>query len=127
MEACQQKWYYNRKIGTMNLKPGNLVLVKVDAWKGKRKIKDRWDEETWEVSQKITADVPSYEVTNQHGQSQVLHQNLLLLVTSKIGIPLCMGNHHTWDRCTSPTPFKTTSSGGDEERMPQEKHGKVVT
>ena len=50
-EACQQKQYYDRKIGTVNLKPGNLVLVKADAWKGKRKIKDRWDEETWEVSQ----------------------------------------------------------------------------
>ena len=49
-EACQQKWYYDRKIGAVNLKPGDLVLVKVDAWKGKRKIKDRWDEETWEVS-----------------------------------------------------------------------------
>ena len=49
-EACQQKQYYDRKIGTMNLKPGDLVLVKVDVWKGKRKIKDRWDEETWEVS-----------------------------------------------------------------------------
>ena len=49
-EACQQKWYYNRKIGTMNLKSGDLVLMKADAWKGKRKIKDRWDEETWEVS-----------------------------------------------------------------------------
>ena len=49
--------------------PGDLVLVKADAWKGKRKIKDRWDEETWEVSQQIAADVPSYEVTNQHGWS----------------------------------------------------------
>ena len=34
-EAHQQKPYYDRKIGTVNLKPGNLVLVKVDAWKGK--------------------------------------------------------------------------------------------
>ena len=25
------------------------------------KIKDRWDEETWEVSHQIVADVPSYE------------------------------------------------------------------
>ena len=49
-EACRQKWYYYRKIGIMNLKPGDLVLVKADAWKQKRKIKDRWDEETWEVS-----------------------------------------------------------------------------
>ena len=49
-EACQRKWYYNGKIGIMNLKPGDLVLAKTYAWKGKRKIKDRWDEETWEVS-----------------------------------------------------------------------------
>ena len=73
MEAHQQKQCYNRKIGAMNLKSGNLVLVKGDAWKGKRKIKDRWDEETWEVSQQIASDVPSYIVTNQHGWSQVLH------------------------------------------------------
>ena len=59
-EACWQKWYYDRKIGAVNLKPGNLVLVKVDAWKGKRKIKDRWEEKTWEVIQQILTDVPSY-------------------------------------------------------------------
>ena len=57
-EACQQKQYYDRMVGTVNLKPGNLVLAKADAWKGKRKIKDRWDEETWEVSLQIVADVP---------------------------------------------------------------------
>ena len=68
-EAHRQKWYYNRKIGTVNLKPGNLVLVKGDAWKGKRKIKDRWEEETWEVVHQIMTDVPSYEVMNQHGRS----------------------------------------------------------
>ena len=65
VEAHQQKWYYNRKIGAVNLKPGDLVLVKADAWKGKMKIKDRWEEETWEVMHQITADVPSYKVTNQ--------------------------------------------------------------
>ena len=35
-EAQQQKWYYNQKIGAMDLKPGNLVLVKADTFKGKR-------------------------------------------------------------------------------------------
>ena len=69
VEAHRQKRHYDRKIGTVNLKPGNLVLTKVDAWKGKRKIKDRWEEETWEVVHQITTDVPSYEVTNQHGRS----------------------------------------------------------
>ena len=126
-KACWQKGYYDRKIGAVNLNPGDMVLMKADAWKGKRKIKDRWDEETWEVSWQIAADVPSYKMTNQHGWSWVLHQNQLLLIASEVDIPLCMGNHHTQDRCTSPTPCKTTSSGGDEKRTPQENNGKVVT
>ena len=74
-EACHQKQYYDRKIGAVNLKPGNLVLVKADAFKGKRKIKDRWGEETWEVVHQIMTDVPSYDVTNQQGRSCILHQN----------------------------------------------------
>ena len=101
--------------------------MKADAWKGKRNIKDRWDEETWEVSQQIMADVPSYKVMNQQGWSRVLHRNWFLLVISEVGILLCMGNHHTQDRCTSPTPCKTTSLGGDEKMMPQEQDGKAVT
>ena len=127
MEECWQKWYYDRKIGAVNLKPGNLVLVKVDAWKGKRKIKDRWEEETREVVHQTAADVPSYEVMNQHGWSWVLHQNWLLLVASEVGVPLCMVDHHTQDMCTNPTPCKITSIRGDEKKMPQEKDGKVVT
>ena len=126
-EAHQQKQYYDRKIGMVNQKPGDLVLVKADTWKGKRKIKDRWEEETWEVVHQIAADVPSYEVMNQCRQSQALHQNQLLLIVSEIGIPLCIGNCHTWDRCTSPTPCKTTSVGGEKKRMPQKESGKVVT
>ena len=127
METHQQKWYYDRKIGAVNLKPGDLVLVKADAWKGKRKIKDRWEEETWEVVHQIAADVPLYKVMNQHRQSRVLHWNWLLLIMSEVGIPLCIRSCHTWDRCTSPSPCKTTSARGDEKRMPQEKNGKGVT
>ena len=126
VEAHWQKWYYDRKIGTVNWKPGNLVLVKADAFKGKRKIKDRWEEDTWEVVHQIATDVPSYKVTNQHRKSHILHQNQLL-VMSEVGIPLCMGNCHTQDRCTSPTPCKTTSIGGEPKWMPQENNGKAVT
>ena len=62
-EACQQKWYYDRKIGAVNLKPGDLVLVKADAFNGKRKIKNRRDKDTWEVVHQIATVVPSYKVT----------------------------------------------------------------
>ena len=74
VEACQQRQYYNRKIGTVNLKSGNLVLVKADAFKGKRKTKNRWEEDTWEVVHQIATDIPSYKVMDQHGRSCVLHQ-----------------------------------------------------
>ena len=70
-EAHQQKQYYNRKIGTVNLKSGNLVA----AFKGKRKIKDRWEEDTWEGVHQIAKDISSYEVMNQHRKSCILHQN----------------------------------------------------
>ena len=72
-EAHRQKWYYDQKIGAVNLKPGNLVLLKADAFKGKRKIKDRWEEDAWEVVHQITTDIPSYKVTDQCGRSCILH------------------------------------------------------
>ena len=127
VEAHRQIWYCDRKIGSVNLKPGDLVLVKADDWKGKRKIKDTWEEETWEVVHQIMTDMPSYKVMNQHRRSWVLHWNQLLLTASEIGILLCMGSHYTWDRSTSPTPCKTTSVRGERKRMPQEESGKAVT
>ena len=58
-EVHGQKQYYDCKIGTVNLKPGNLVLVKVNAFKGKRKIRDRWEEKTCEVVHQIATAIPS--------------------------------------------------------------------
>ena len=107
----------------MNLKPGDLVLVKADAFKGKRKIKDMWKEYTWEVVHQIT----SYEVMDQHRRSCILHRNQLLLIMSEVGNPLCIGICHAWDRCTSPTQCKSTSTGGETKMMPQENIGSAIT
>ena len=81
-EAQRQKWYYDQKVGAMDLKPGDLVLVKADAFQGKRKVKDRWEDEPHEVVHQIVTDIPSYKVMDQHKQSHVLHCNWLLLITS---------------------------------------------
>ena len=104
VEVCWQKWYYNWKIGAVNLKPDDLVLVKADAFKLKRKIKDRWEEDTWEVVHHIVTDIPSYKVMDQCGWSSILHWNWLLFIASEVGIPLCLGICHAWDRCISPHP-----------------------
>ena len=81
----------------MELKPGNLVLVKAGAFKGKRKIKDRWEDEACEVVHQIATNIPSCKVMDQHGQSCILHCNQLLLVMSETGVPLCVGVHQAWD------------------------------
>ena len=116
-KAQRQKWYYNRKIGVMDLKPGDLVLVKTDAFQEKRKIKDRWEDKPHEVVCQIATDMPSYEVTDQCTQSHVLHHNWLL-IASETGVPLCMGVYQAQDRCTSPTPVKPTTKGSDRETTP---------
>ena len=74
-EAQRQKQYYIQKIGAVDPKPGNLVLVQADAFQGKRKIKDRWEDKPHEVVHQIMTDVHSYEVTDQHRQSHILRCN----------------------------------------------------
>ena len=49
------------------------------------------------------------------------------LLHQKSVIPLCIGICHTWNRCTSPTPCKTTSTRGEMQMTSQENNGKAVT
>ena len=42
-EADSQKWHYNRKANAISLEPSDLVLAKVDAYRGRRKVKDQWE------------------------------------------------------------------------------------
>ena len=72
--AKRQKWYYDRKANAISLEPGDLVMAKANAYKGKRKVKVWWEKEPYEVVCQVTEDVPLYFVMNkQTGCSQVLH------------------------------------------------------
>ena len=64
-EAERQKWYYNRKANAVSLKPGDLALAKVDAYRGRRNVKDWWEEEPYEVECQVAEGIPSYLVRNQ--------------------------------------------------------------
>ena len=86
-EAQWQKWYYDQRIGAMDLKPGDLVLVKAHAFKGKGKIKDRWEDEPHKVVHQIAMDIPSYKAMNQCRQSHILPCNCLLLIDQKLAFP----------------------------------------
>ena len=43
-EGDRQKQSYDRATSTVQLMPGDVVLMKLDAFQGKRKVKDRWSE-----------------------------------------------------------------------------------
>ena len=53
-EADRQKWYYDRATSTMQLMPGNIILMKLDAFQWKRKAKDRWSEVEYVVTHQVT-------------------------------------------------------------------------
>ena len=82
LKADRQKRNYDRATSTVQLVPGDAVLLKQDAFQGKRKMKDRWGDEEYEVVRQVTPDVPAYEVHNRSGNARVIHQNRLFLVAS---------------------------------------------
>ena len=41
LEARQQKRYYDCRSGTVVLKPGDVVLLKMDSYTGRRKTKSK--------------------------------------------------------------------------------------
>ena len=76
----QQKQYYDRGTSTMQLMPGDVILMKLDAFQGKRKVKDRWSKAEYVVIHQVTNDVPTYKVRDDSGNVKVTHHNRLFLV-----------------------------------------------
>ena len=64
-EAERQRWYYDRKANVISLEPGDLVLAEADVYKGKKKVKDQWDEEPYEIECQVVEGIPSYLLKNQ--------------------------------------------------------------
>ena len=57
-----QKWYYDRATSSKQLMPGDIVLMKLDTYPGKRKVKDQWSQAEYEVVCQVADDVPRDEV-----------------------------------------------------------------
>ena len=61
-EGDRQKQYCDRVTSTMQLMPGDVVFMKLDAFQGNRKVKDQWSEAEYVVVHQVTDDVPAYKV-----------------------------------------------------------------
>ena len=66
----------------------------------------------------IMINVPFYKVTEQLGQSCILHCSWLLLIVSETGVPMCVGVCKAQNWCNSPTPVKPMPKGSGSEIMP---------
>ena len=63
-KAVRQKWYYDRMTNAISLETDDLVLAKADTYRRKRKVKDWWEEELYEVEHQVVEGVPLYLVKN---------------------------------------------------------------
>ena len=61
-KADRQKQYYDRMTSTVQLMPGDVVLMKLDEFQCKRKVKDRWSKAEYVVMHQVADDMPTYEV-----------------------------------------------------------------
>ena len=61
---------------------GDVALMKLDAFQGKRKVKDRWSEAEYVVLHQVINDVPGYEVRDDDRNIKVTHHKRFFLVAT---------------------------------------------
>ena len=110
-EAKKQKWYYDRTTSTIQLVPGNVVLMKNDVYQGKQDVKDWWSETEYVVNCQVTDGVPVYEVKDEAGNIKTVHHNQLFLVAAPVGAvtPLGAGTLLSEENTTQSTLVELTS------------------
>ena len=89
-EAQRQKWLFDRKVGAVELRTGDNVLVRLDAFRGqRRKLKNQWGSDLHMVVTHMADGIPAYVVKNNHtGKKKVVHRAQLLLWLADYGEPI---------------------------------------
>ena len=116
-EAKKQKRYYDRATSTAQLVPGDVVLMKNDAYQGKQKVKDRWSETEYVVVCQVADGVQAYEVKDEVGSIRTIHRNRLFLVaTLKEAVtPLGVGMSISEENVVRSTWAEHTSLGVESD------------
>ena len=87
-QQARHKGLYDKRCKGAELDIGDLVLVRKTAWKGKHKIRDRWESDEYQVAGQPTPGIPVYKVECvAGGRTRVLHRSLLLSLQGRIRQP----------------------------------------
>ena len=89
-EAQRQKRLYHHKVGAVELRPGDNILVRLDAFRGhRRKLKNRWGSDLHTVVTRMADGIQAYMVKNNRtGKKKVVHRARLLLWFADYGEPV---------------------------------------
>ena len=90
-EAKKPKWYHDQAMSTAQLVPGNVVLMKNDAYQGKQKVKDWWSETEYVVVCQVADGMPAYEVKDEVGNVKTIYCNWLFLVAIPMEAVMSLG------------------------------------
>ena len=116
-EAKKQKRYYDQATSTAQLVPGDVVLMKNDAYQGKQKVKDQWSETEYVVVCQVADGIPAYEVKDEAGNIKTVHRNRLFLVVAPMEaiMPLGVGTSISEENLVRSTCAEHTSSGVEND------------
>ena len=89
-QAQRQKWLVDHKVGALELRPGDNILVRLDAFRGqRRKLKNQWGSDLHTVVTHVADGIPAYVVKNNRtGKKKVVHRAQLLLWLADYGEPV---------------------------------------
>ena len=105
-KAEKQKCYYDRAMSTAQLVPGDVVLMKNNAYQGKQKVKDWWSETECVVVCQVADGIPAYEVKDEMGNFKTVHHNRLFLVATLQEAVTPLGRVHQFQRKTFGPPME---------------------
>ena len=116
-EAEKQKRYYDQATSTTQLVPGDVVLMKNDAYQGKWKVKDQWSETEYVVVRQVADGIPAYEVKDEVGNIKTIHRNRLFLVAAptEAVMPLGAGASISEENVVRSTRAEHTSLGVEND------------
>ena len=114
-EAEKQKRYYDWAMSTVQLVPGDIVLMKNGTCQGKRKVKDWWSEAEYMVVLQVTDGVPAYEVKDEVRNMKTVHHNWLFLVATRkeaitpLGAGMSISEENVWSTHAEHTSLEVES------------------
>ena len=91
--------------------------MKNDAYQGKQKVKDRWNETEYVVAHQVADGVPAYEVKDEVGNIKTIPHNQLFLVATPIEAitPLGVGASISEENIVRSTNAEHTSLGVEND------------